>query len=112
MDGDGGTLIEQWWGADDPKVTGITSTNTWFNAVSRWDGTTKTIYVNNISRGTNNPGGTLNAVIGNGFIIGNISGGPRQFNGKMAVIQIWNVALTTAQLRSNYNTYKGRYGLT
>jgi hypothetical protein len=102
--------MSQWWDSDLPRAGSI-SANTWYNVVTTYDGTTKEIFINNVSFGTNVPGVALNVPIGNGVYIGRISNGGYQFGGKMALVQVWNVSLTSTQRTTNFNTYRSRYGL-
>jgi hypothetical protein len=115
LDGGGGFIMEEWWGTA-LRTSGITATNTWFNAVSTWDGLssggTRTMVINNTIIGTDKPTGVYNAVIGPGVYIGR-SNAVASFSlrGKIALIQIWNSCLTPNQISTNFNTYRSRYGL-
>jgi hypothetical protein len=87
--------------------------NQWNNVVATFDGTNKRIYVNGILRATSaNLTGTVTqnstgiALIGRH---GNTSAYP--FNGRIAQTQIYNRALTAAEIQQNYIATKSRYGL-
>jgi hypothetical protein len=53
------------------------------------------------------PGSMLNLNIGRGFSLS----GERWFDGKIAVVRIYNRALSDGEIKSNFNAQKSRFGL-
>ncbi len=100
-----------------PYITGpIFSANTWYNIVMTYDGNTLTQYINGESVGSiigtkSNPGSTYLSLgrpdTANSYI-GNSTG---YFSGYIGMWKIWDGALTSSEVLSNYNTNKTRYGL-
>jgi hypothetical protein len=97
------------------------ATGTWYNLVATVDRSSNfpVIYVNGVNDGsslqgsagsptTANMDNTGNLIIGRGLYSGNYS----YFNGKMAQLLVYKgKALTAAEVLSNYNTVKPRFGL-
>lgn len=88
------------------------SLNEWFNVCMVYDGTKVYGYINNTLDKEFNATGNLNTI--NSLTIGshdpNTGGG--FLNGKIAIAQIYNRALTPTEIAQNYNTQKTRFGLT
>jgi hypothetical protein len=87
--------------------------NQWNNVVATFDGTNKRIYVNGILRATSaNLTGTVTQNTSGIALIGR-HGNPSSypFNGRIAQTQIYNRALSAAEIQQNYNALKGRYTL-
>ena len=87
--------------------------NQWNNIVATFDGTNKRIYVNGVLAATSvTLSGTVTqnttgaAYIG---IYGNFAGYP--FNGRIAQTQIYNKALTAAEIKQNFNATRARYSI-
>jgi hypothetical protein len=81
--------------------------NTWTMAAITVDNTKAVAYLNNASTSTNivSHSATNLSV----FKIGEDMG--RYFNGDIAVVMIYNRALTSAEIYKNYDYYKARFGL-
>ena len=45
------------------------------------------------------------------IIIGGVSWVPRYFDGKIAMVKLYNRALTASEIKSNYNAIKGRFNI-
>ena len=83
------------------------STDTWFNLVGVYDGTNASMYVN----GALVAGPTArswNTVANNAGIGKNVSNS-EYWSGDVAQVQIYNKALSAAEIQQNYNALKGRY---
>jgi hypothetical protein len=105
-----GYLAHYWWGND------ITLTNndaglsldTWFLAAATFDGTTRRIWVNGVSRASDTPTGhnvtsttiQVSKTVANEYQIGDV-----------AVARIYNRALTSSEMLGIFNTEKSRFGL-
>jgi len=93
------------------------SANTWYCAGITYDGSTSTTYLNGSSTGLSRtaygtPTGFVgvmnNVTIGKGFSLG---GAEKIFAGRVANVQIYNRALTAAEVAQNFNALRGRYGI-
>ena len=90
--------------------TGGVLNNQWNNVVAVYDGAFKHIYINGILKlsvgcsGTVLQNNTGIALIGRHGIPSNYA-----FNGRIAQTQIYNRALTPAEILQNYNATKGRF---
>lgn len=94
------------------KVLDPFTTTQWFNLQYVRSGSVITAYSNNTLIQTIT-GKTENMTNSNNFIIGrgrNDATANYKWNGKIAVISVYNTALTTAQLQQNNTALKGRYG--
>jgi hypothetical protein len=72
------------------------------------------IYVNGVEASYNNVVRTIPSPIPNTedpIIIGGVSWIPRYFDGKIAMVKLYNRALTASEIKSNYNAIKGRFNI-
>jgi hypothetical protein len=84
------------------------ATNTWYNVVVTWDGSTAKGYLNGNFLTTISVGTASNQT--NTFTIGaTASGNSKPFDGKISQTLAYNKALTAAEVLQNYNALKGRY---
>jgi hypothetical protein len=80
---------------------------------------TKYSYYNGVAQssypgsGVNNPSTAASAQSNPGplYVLTSIIGNPG-FVGRIGLLKMWNVSLTSSQVLTEYNTYKSRYGLT
>jgi hypothetical protein len=89
-------------------------TNNWYNVVGQYDGTALKIYLNGnlVSQFSYNLSlfsSSSPVSIGAAFISSSYQ---RFFNGKISTTQVYNRALSAAEISQNYNALKSRYGLT
>ena len=100
--GTGGALINYWWG-NDLGVSVPTLTNgAWNHVAATFDGITRSIYVDGILAGSDNPTGH-SVPNNNNLKIGvtcttSCSGGPEFFNGSMDELRVWNVGRSQCQI--------------
>lgn len=91
--------------------SGIGATTDWTHLVATYDGTTQIIYVNAVEAATNsitetiNTGGTYLASIGSN------TNGAARMNGKLAIVRLYDRALTPSEILQNYNAQRGRFGV-
>tara|TARA_R110001606_G_scaffold218628_2_gene366396 strand:- start:4479 stop:5156 length:678 start_codon:yes stop_codon:yes gene_type:complete len=87
------------------------STGEWSNFCYTRSGTTNTLYINALQKGTftSNWSGTNTTQVYIGAL--NNSGASQYLNGKLANIQMYNRALSANEVLHNYNALKGRFGL-
>jgi len=103
-------LVNYWWGDDFAVGTTAPSTG-WFYAVVTFDGTNRTMYVNGVSQGTNTPSGTHNVVSSIVQIAATDVGLSEYLNGNIGAVQIYNYALSGAQILAMFNATRGTYGV-
>jgi hypothetical protein len=96
-----------------PKLTPI-ELNTYYHICCVYDNGTARNYINAVQEGTgsvmnSNIVGGSSAVI-NKLRVGNrFSDGTARFSGRMSQVQIYNRALSSAEILENYNATKGRF---
>ena len=84
------------------------TTNTWYQAVYTRTTTpsiSNILYINGISRSTNNSSNPNAAPAGSTLI------GHSAFNGNIAIARIYNRALSVTEVLQNFNVTKNRFGL-
>lgn len=87
------------------------SANTWQQFGIRFDGSTKTIWKNGVSIASLSAA-TLNSTTNTEQLrIGEGNNG-EQYRGNIGIVQIYNRALSAAEIAQNFNTNKVRYGYT
>ena len=87
---------------------GTTSVGQWCHLAMTFDGTTAYGYFNK-AQTTGNIGANA-GTIGNS-VLGSYNGGNEILNGNIAMAQIYNRALTAAEVTQNFNAIRGRFGL-
>lgn len=89
------------------------SNSRWNNVCSTYDGLHKKTYVNGkqVSRAAMDNNTITSNSTGYAFIgtYGNVSG--YYFNGRISVTLVWKRALTQAEIESQFNAYRWRYGI-
>jgi hypothetical protein len=104
----GGTnqVINYWWGNDLVVTSSVSPTNGWFNAVVKYDGTTRSIFVNGVLVGSDTPSGhnvTTSAIqiaktVSNEYLQGNVG-----------EVLIYDIALSNSDIVQYYNNTYTRY---
>jgi len=89
-----------------PKSTTISG---WGHWVIVYNGSHVRIYRNGVFEGQQATTGTANW--SNGIRIGNYTYGGYPWNGQMAVVKMYNRALTDTEVSQNYNSYKTRFAI-
>lgn len=99
------------FGAAANMITGSVTPNAWNLATATWNGTVMTLYINGSQASTRTNSTNTMSATGQTFTIGKLSYGnfPQTFT--MASVQIYNRALTAAEVLQNYNAQKSRFGL-
>jgi hypothetical protein len=104
----------QWTGAMTTIATSTQSLNAWFNLVITYNGTTATAYVNGVSVGSTNiswtsPGAqTFMALMA---IDSQNMGTGAYASGSLGQFMVYNRALTSDEITTNFNALRGRYGI-
>ena len=88
---------------------GSVSAGNWYQAVAIIDGTTATLYVNGSQVATTTKTFTIGSWSGNATIGRRGALSQSYANAQIAVVRVYNKALTAAEVLSNYNTTKGRF---
>ena len=102
-------LLNYWWGNDLAAAASI-STDTWYNAIARFDGTSRQIWVNNVMINQDNPGSSHNVPNADNMKIGVTNNG-EYFNGKISNVEIYNRALSDSEIGIIFDNLKSRFGL-
>lgn len=90
------------------NVTGQIAVNTNYYFCGTWDGTTMRAYRNGVQIGTpTTPGGTMATTNSNYFLSANGEG----LNGTIFNVQVYNRALSAAEIAQNYQVLAPRLGL-
>ena len=94
------------------SASGQIPRNEWSYIVGTYDGTTSRAYVNGVEVWSSALTGTINDGT---YYIGAYGGSPadgtHNFAGKISNAQIYNRALSAAEIKNNYNALKTRFGL-
>ncbi len=116
-DGKIGADFEQTGNGFNRPVTsnGTVSLNTWNHLLVSYNGTTWGVYINGILDKTSakNVSARSDSIQHNAIGTSMNSSGARggYFSGKIAIARIYGRALSYAEVRNNYNSHKGRFGL-
>ena len=84
-------------------------TGTWGFYCITYDGSNIKIYRNSVYEGSQATTGTADWT--NGFNIGNYAGSAYWYQGLISNISMYNRALTSAEVKQNFNALRGRYGI-
>ena len=90
-----------------PNVT--VDIGSWQMCVLSWNATTASFYKNGVLRNTLSY--TRGSVTTATYYIGASHANPRFLNGRIATAQIYNRALTQAEVSQNFNALRGRFGI-
>ena len=93
----GGELVNYWWGPDLIVPTGNLADGQWHHVAATYDGTTRTIYVDGVAKGSDVPGVAHAVPNASNATIGSTNNG-EYFRGSLDEVRVWNVARTQAQL--------------
>jgi hypothetical protein len=107
------TDLQAWWYGGGFQTTNpyTLTPGAWYQIVGTFDGTTLNLYVNNTVVQTTNrpPGGAANPSIGYGLMTRWDPGG--LWGGRLAIVNLYNSALTGTEVAQNFNYYRSRFGL-
>lgn len=105
-----GGFVNFWW-ASDLQVNTPLSNNTWYEAVATYNGSTRTVYKNNVSVGSG-AANTANVTNQSTLAVGRTFGAAFEYMlGNISAVIVYNRSLSTNELTQVFNAYKGRYGL-
>ena len=108
-----------WWAIGNTSGTDLVTTsltrNVWVNLTGTYNGSTIRLYKNGSLVSTGSSSRTINftsaSINGNLRIASSNDGAYTTFAGNVSMVQIYNRALTAAEILQNYNATKGRFGL-
>jgi len=100
------TVRSSTYGSNPAGSTNIVSGQWWHAAISVVNDGTAKIYVNGALETTST--NTLNTPSSNTLYVGRTASG-EYFNGKIAIVNVYNRVLTDAEVTQNYNALKGRF---
>ncbi len=109
----------QWrtyWTGDGTYTTQSTTTasyvntSNYFQVAGTYNGQQKITYINGVAVTTTNETKQLN-YNNSGCTIGMYNSGSYLYNGNIAIVQVYNRALSATEILDNYNKYKSRFGL-
>lgn len=109
----GNGYLSNYWYSHTPEgyheTNGPSSRSTWTHWCSVWNNTDGKLYqsVNGNITSVTTSG---NATTGTNLNIGRESSG-RQFSGGIAVVRVYNTALTDTEVLNNFNALRGRFGI-
>ncbi len=90
--------------------TTTTNTNQWFYGVYKKSGNTFSLYVNGVLETTSTA--NLGAItLSNSMRIGNHPSTSQPYNGSIGSVQVYNRALTDAEILHNFNSGRSRFGI-
>ena len=99
------------WG----EYAGATAMSTWNQVVLQTlPSTTMKLYTNGAYKGDSFVGGNMPATLPNTtnpIILGGATWIPRYFSGRIAIVRLYNRALSANEILQNYNALRGRFGL-
>jgi hypothetical protein len=104
----GGTnqLINYWWGNDLSVFTSVSPTDGWFNAVAKYDGITRSIWVNGVLVGSDTPVG--HNVTTNALQIAKTTS-TEYLQGNVGEVLIYDTALSDSSILQYYNDTYTKY---
>ena len=106
--GGGNAFRHYWWGNDLDTSSNQVSTNNWLQVVAKFDGTSRSVWVNGVRAGLDNPGNAHN-VNSSAIQISKTYSSEYQ-QGKIKVARIYNRAITDAEIATNYQSFTSSSG--
>ena len=102
------SFYNYWWGNDLLANSSLSPATQWFNVVAKFNGTTRTIWVNASQIASDTPSGhnVTTSTLGIGVTNTN-----EYLKGKIGQALIYNRALSTAEIQQNYTATRTRYGV-
>lgn len=100
--------VNYWWGNDLGATSALTPATQWFNAVAKFDGTTRSIWINGVQQASDAPSG--HNVTTSALQVAKTTGS-EYLNGNIGQALIYNRALSDTEIADNYNNTKTSFGL-
>ena len=99
-------IINYWWGNDLSVITSVSPTNGWFNAVAKYDGTTRSIWVNGVLVNSDTPVG--HNVTTSALQIAKTTS-IEYLQGNVGEVLIYDIALSDSSILQYYNNTYTKY---
>jgi hypothetical protein len=106
----GDAYINFWWSRDLTSSTLSMSANNWYMAAATYNGTTRTIYHNAVSKGSDNPSTTSRNITTTNNLRVASTNNAEYYNGGIGFVLLYNNALSSTQITEIFNQTKSRYG--
>ena len=90
-------------------LNGVGQDNKWHHLIYSYDGSTTAFYFDSVYQNGYAKSGALNGGSSADLTIGN--GDAYLFNGDIAVVRVYNKALTASEVQQNFNALRGRFGI-
>ena len=90
-------------------LNGVGQDNTWHHIIYSYDGSTTAFYFDSVYQNGYAKSGALNGGSSADLTIGN--GDTNLFNGDIAIVRVYNRALTSSEIQQNFNATRSRYGI-
>lgn len=103
------TYYNYWWANDLFATSTLSPTTQWFNAVAKFDGTTRSIWINGVQAGSDSPGSGHNVTTSALQIAKTVN--TEYLRGNIGQALVYNRALSTAEIQQNYEATRTRYGV-
>jgi len=103
------TYYNYWWANDLFATSTLSPTTQWFNAVAKFDGTTRSIWINGVQGGSDSPGSGHNVTTSALQIAKTVNA--EYLQGNIGQALIYNRELSTAEIQQNYEATRTRYGV-
>ena len=102
------SFYNYWWGNDLLASSTLSPATQWFNIVAKFDGTTRSIWVNGVQKATDTPSGhnVTTSVLGVG-----VTNNTEYLQGNIGQVLIYNRALTSTEIQQNYTAVRTRYSV-
>lgn len=97
-----------WWGNDLLATSTLSPATQWFNAVAKFNGTTRSIWINAVQKASDTPSG--HNVTSSAIQIAKTTG-TEYLQGNIAQALIYNRALSDSEIAENFDATKSRFGL-
>ena len=102
------SFFNYWWANDLLGNSSLNPVTQWFNIVAKFDGTTRSLWVNGTQIASDTPTGHNVTTSALGIAVTNNT---EYLNSNIGQALIYNRALTTAEIQQNYNATRTRYGV-
>ena len=96
---------------DSCRTNSTLSYNTWYHIAATYDGTSAKIYVNGVLDETHNTTITPGTFTPNATMVGYQNYSTRYFNGGIAAVSTYDIAMTATEVKQNFNAHKNRFSI-
>ena len=101
-------IINYWWSNDLSVTSSVSPTTSWFNVVAKFDGTTRSIWVNGTSVGSDTPAPGHNVTSSDVQVAKTAAN--EYLQGNIGQVLIYDRSLSTGEIVANFDGTKSNYG--